>query len=63
MLVLQDAYDRYRNDRSGNPRALIMEYTALPGIVPRVLLPDKAAVTSSWVEKMHEESDYYSKSR
>lgn len=58
-----DAYNTHSLDSRGEPRGLLIEYKALPGIIPRVLLPGKVAVTPSWVAKMREEADFYSKSR
>lgn len=47
------------------PRGLLVNYDALPGYVPRILLPHFGIdpLPPSWLAKITEESNYYSKGR
>ena len=46
-------------------RGLLLYYEALPGAIPKVMLPlfSRTVLTASWLEKMKVESTQYSKGR
>lgn len=58
------AYNNYNSTTSNQPRGLLINYEALPGAVPKALLPHfHVPVSKAWVKKMEVESKHYSKSR
>lgn len=58
------AYAQYNSTSSGRPRALLINYESLPGIVSKVLFPMFGqTVSPTLLTKMQEESKHYSKSR
>jgi len=58
------AYEEFNATDSNSPRALLINYESLPGIVPRGLLPHfHVPVSKAWIKKMEVESKHYSKSR
>jgi hypothetical protein len=62
--VAYDAFLTYGKDNEGRPRAVLVDYEALPGIVPRVLLPVAGrTVDAAWLESMKTEAAFYSKDR
>ena len=62
-----EKFGTYLNPTSGEQqqRGLLINYDALPGYVPQILLPHFgiSPLPPAWLEKITEESNYYSKSR
>ncbi len=61
------AYEKYPTMQvkgEARQRGLLINYDSLPGSIPSALLPlFNVPLTQSWLEKMNEESNQYSKSR
>lgn len=61
-----DAYKRFGKAVETHPqRGMLVNYESLPGLLPRVILPElfHVAVTPSWLVRMNDESSMYSKAR
>lgn len=58
------AYSNYNVTSNGQPRAVLINYESLPGIIPRVVLPFFGYdPTENQLSKMEDEAKHYSKSR